>query len=156
MKKKSKAHKKVVTILFYLYIISLTYFLFFSEYLNRGDIAQDYRMNTELFREIKRYLLYWRVLGIRSFMINIPGNIIAFMPFGFLVPYINEKYRRFWTMAILSFFFSQTIEVVQLITKVGCFDVDDIFLNTIGGIIGYICYKIFAGTKNKKRKKKSK
>ena len=33
-------------------------------------------------------------------------------------------------------------ETVQLITKVGCFDVDDLFLNTVGVMLGYLCYYI--------------
>ena len=34
------------------------------------------------------------------------------------------------------------IETAQLVTKVGAFDVDDIFLNTIGGLSGYILMKL--------------
>jgi glycopeptide antibiotics resistance protein len=34
------------------------------------------------------------------------------------------------------------VEVTQLVTRVGSFDVDDLLLNTIGGILGYLIYKI--------------
>ena len=34
------------------------------------------------------------------------------------------------------------VETVQLVSKVGCFDVDDLILNTIGVALGYICYSI--------------
>ena len=37
---------------------------------------------------------------------------------------------------------SLSVECIQLITKTGCFDVDDIFLNTIGGILGYQVYAL--------------
>lgn len=34
------------------------------------------------------------------------------------------------------------MECIQLVTKTGCFDVDDIFLNTIGGMLGYLVYAL--------------
>ena len=40
------------------------------------------------------------------------------------------------------FSLSLLVETVQLIAKVGCFDVDDIFLNTIGGMLGYLVYAL--------------
>ena len=33
------------------------------------------------------------------------------------------------------------MELLQLVFKVGSFDVDDLFLNTIGGLLGYLVYK---------------
>lgn len=38
--------------------------------------------------------------------------------------------------------FSLGIETAQLLTKVGAFDVDDIFLNTVGGFVGYVFMKL--------------
>lgn len=152
LKKDNKGSKKIATVLFYLYIIVLTYFLFFSEYLNRDQLAEEYRINTVFFQEIKRYFVHWRAVGLKSFMINIPGNILAFVPFGFFLPYIKKVYRRFWRVALLTFFFSQTIEVTQLVTKVGSFDVDDILLNTVGGMLGYLAYKVHKKIRNRKRK----
>ena len=37
---------------------------------------------------------------------------------------------------------SSGIETAQLLTKVGAFDVDDIFLNTLGGCLGYIIFRL--------------
>ena len=52
-------------------------------------------------------------------------------------------------MAFLSyypaFFISLTIEVIQLLTKVGCFDVDDMILNTLGAALGYGIYASATG-----------
>ena len=42
-----------------------------------------------------------------------------------------------------------TIELVQLITKVGSCDVDDIILNTLGGVIGYILWYIYTKLRKK-------
>ena len=45
-------------------------------------------------------------------------------------------------MTCMGFMVSLLVETVQLITKVGCFDVDDLFLNTVGVMLGYLCYYI--------------
>lgn len=82
------------------------------------------------------------VVGMESFLLNIVGNIVGFMPCGFFLPVISRRSRRWFNTVLLSFLFSLCIETIQLIFKVGSFDVDDMILNTLGGILGYILYKI--------------
>jgi len=79
---------------------------------------------------------------MESFLLNIVGNIVGFMPCGFFLPVISRRSRRWFNTVLLSFLFSLCIETIQLIFKVGSFDVDDMILNTLGGILGYILYKI--------------
>jgi len=130
-------------LLFYLYIILLSYFLFFSEHYGRDCISPGYRYNLVLFKEIRRFIEYRQQLGLESFVVNIAGNILAFAPFGFLLPMLNKRYRGFFTITFLSLLFSLAVELVQMYFKVGIFDVDDIFLNTAGGMLGYIFCRIF-------------
>ena len=137
-----KLWKNAVRLFFYLYIIVLSYFLFFSESFGRGNFSIEYRYNLELLVEIKRFIKYRQQVGFDVFVINILGNIIAFMPFGFLLPMIHEKYRRFFRVAFYSLFFSLVVEAIQMLSRVGIFDVDDILLNTIGGILGYLLFAI--------------
>jgi len=59
-----------------------------------------------------------------------------------MLPIINNQNRKFWNVALLSLEFSLTVELLQLLFKVGIFDVDDIIMNTIGGMIGYFCFFI--------------
>jgi glycopeptide antibiotics resistance protein len=145
-------------LLFYLYIILLSYFLFFSEHYGRDYILEEYRYNLEFLKEIKRFIRYRELLGLESFVVNILGNVLAFAPFGFMLPLLNKKYRKFFILFFLSILFSLTVEVAQMLLKVGIFDVDDILLNTIGGIIGYlffaICNGIYRGLHHKKQKTK--
>lgn len=136
-----KRRKHILLIIFTLYIVVLLYLLFLSD---ERSVMETYRYNLEPFKEIERFIKYRKVLGLRAFGINIVGNIVAFVPFGILLPAINE-YRRFKGFAytlLLSFLFTLMIETVQLLTKVGRFDIDDIILNTLGGVIGYIIYLI--------------
>ncbi len=64
--------------------------------------------------------------------------MLCFMPFGFILPIITELGKRWYNTFLLSFLMTFTIETIQLVFKVGSFDVDDMFLNTVGGIAGYI------------------
>ena len=58
------------------------------------------------------------------------------------MPVMTDKKRGLIKVVLGSFLFSLIIESCQYIFKVGVFDVDDLLLNTIGGLIGYIIYKI--------------
>ena len=70
---------------------------------------------------------------------NFNGNIVLFMPMGVLVPLVSGKKKWFWTIGA-GFCFSLFIEIVQLITARGCYDPDDVILNTIGTAIGFACF----------------
>lgn len=137
-----KEHKIIINrtawVLFIAYIIVLVYFLFFSERYGRGSSGGGYRCNLVLFKEIRRFVVYRHILGWESFVVNIFGNVFAFAPFGFVLPVISPQNRKFINVALLSLELTLTIEVMQLLLKVGIFDVDDIFLNTLGGMIGYL------------------
>lgn len=128
--------------IFALYIGVLCYFLFFSEMFGRTEMQREYHYNLVLFREIKRFWIYRRQLGIMACVINIIGNVAAFLPYGFFLPILSEKFHHTFKVFLLSFSLSLTVELMQLIFKVGCFDVDDLLLNTIGGVIGYGIYKL--------------
>lgn len=139
-----EVHKKHIIIigrlLFYVYILLLSYFLFFSERYGRDSVTQQF--NLQLFKEIKRFIKHREQIGLEGFVVNIFGNVIAFMPYGFLLPLLNRAYRRFFIIAILSIVFSLVVETAQLLLRVGVFDVDDILLNSLGGVLGYIIFLV--------------
>lgn len=143
MIKNTTKRQKMGWVIFIIYLIFLAYFLFFSDYFGRGGhIREEYAYNLVPFKEIKRFIVYRHVVGLWSFLLNIVGNIAGFMPFGFFLPVISRRSRRFFNTVLLSFLFSLCIETTQLIFKVGSFDVDDMILNALGGMFGYILYKI--------------
>ena len=92
------------------------------------------------FRTIRPYLE--SILNSYAYM-NIFGNIVPFVPMGFLIPIISKKYIN----ALITFFISLIciigIEIFQFITMLGFFDIDDILLNAVGCIIGYGIYAVF-------------
>lgn len=77
---------------------------------------------------------------------NFLGNIVLFLPVGVLLPFVIGKRQWFWTVGV-GFCFSLLIEIVQLVTARGCFDPDDIILNTLGTAIGYGLYRAVAQKK---------
>lgn len=71
---------------------------------------------------------------------NIGGNIIGFVPLGILLPLLFGPLRRFLLCTITVFLLSFSFEITQLIAGIGVFDVDDLILNTAGGILGFMLY----------------
>jgi len=128
-------------ILFVLYIIFVFYFLLISEIYGRTGEMQEYHYNLVLFREIKRFWNYRRQLGIFATATNLLGNVLIFLPFGFFMA-MASKYRSFLSTLVYSFALSLTVEISLLFMKVGCFDVDDLLLNTIGGMLGFITFAV--------------
>ena len=137
--KKNKASLVIGYVLFLAYLGIMAYLLFFSSAYGR-TMEAGYRYNLTPMLEIMRGIDNVDSMGYRYVMINIGGNIVAFMPFGFLVAALSERKQNFFTILIKTLLFSFTIEVIQYFTKTGAFDVDDLILNTLGGVLGYFCY----------------
>ncbi len=155
--KNKKRVRAIGKILFILYVGFIIYFLIFSDWYGRTGELQEYRYNLILFREIKRFWEYRDQVGFFAMFTNLFGNVIIFMPFGFFMP-MASKYRSFLATTFSSFGLSLCVETFQLVTKVGSFDVDDLLLNTIGGVAGYLAFVICAAIRRKhdnktKRKK---
>lgn len=144
MWKRTRRHQKVCWVLFIAYLIVLIYFMFFSDGFGRSGHL-DYAYNLVLFKEIERFYKYRELLGMKAFLLNTVGNVVCFMPFGFILPVISRRGAKWYNTFLLSFLLSFGIEVTQLVFKVGSFDVDDLFLNTMGGIAGYLSCMLFKG-----------
>ena len=154
MWKREKTHQKICWILFFSYLLMLTHFMFFSDGFGRSEYT-EYHYNLTLFKEIRRFYTYRELVGTKAFLINIMGNIVCFMPFGFILPIISRLGEKWFNTLLLSFLLTPSIEPIQLIFRVGSFDVDDMFLNTVGGAAGYVSVtalkwirRAFHGSKN--------
>ena len=127
-------------VLFLIYLAGLCYFLFFAENYGRILGQENYRYNLIPFKEIERFWIYRQELGVHSFF-NLAGNILGFMPAGFFIPMLWEERKGFLFTVSVTFQMSLTVEVLQLLFRVGSFDVDDLILNTLGGMLGYFLLK---------------
>ncbi len=135
-------------VLFILYVGFLIYFLFVAEWYGRTEVSENYRYNLELFKEIRRFITYREQLGTFTVFANLFGNILIFVPYGFFIS-IAGRSRGFFKTFFFSMGLSLCVETVQLFTRVGSFDVDDILLNTIGGVVGYILFAVCNGIRRK-------
>lgn len=121
-------YKELLTLLFVIYVLCLFYIVTFQ------DVSFN-NSNFVLFREMFRY-----DFGSRLFIKNVIGNVILFLPYGFFMTYYL-KLDRFKSIFGLSLLISLTIESTQLMIG-RVFDIDDIVLNVIGGIVGFYIYKL--------------
>ena len=124
-------NQKLGWVLFIAYLALLVYFLIFSVYLGRDASQRDYAYNLELFKEIRRFYVYRKQLGMGAFLLNVFGNVIAFMPCGFFLPIVSRRSRKWYNTVLLGFLLSLSVETLQLVLRVGSFYVDDLLLNTL-------------------------
>lgn len=114
-------------------IISISYIFLLFQLLTKVELNHGSGYNLVPFTEIFRY-----EFGSKLFNYNVFGNIGAFVLFGIIVSaYIKPK--TIVPPVLISLIVSSTVEFVQL--NIGrSFDVDDIILNVLGCIIGYLLY----------------
>lgn len=127
-KEKLVLYRELLSLAFIVYVLCMFYVVTFE------DVSWG-SSNFIPFREMFRY-----EIGSRFFIKNIIGNIIMFMPYGFMVGYyLKLKTPDF--AVILTLIVSVCIETIQLVIG-RVFDIDDIILNLIGGIIGAYIYTV--------------
>lgn len=143
MRKKNKNRKDLISfLLFAVYLALICYQLFFSESLGRTETGV-YRYNIVPFREIIRYISNIKIVGIEWFLVNIVGNIVAFIPFGIFVTFFLRNYKRSeLKTVVIGAIFSLSVETIQFVSRVGIFDLDDIILNSLGVFVGVLVFKI--------------
>ena len=78
-------------------------------------------------------------------------NVLLFIPYGFICPWAFPWLRGFFRNTFAAFVTSFGVETIQLITGRGYFQVDDILTNVLGGIIGYLIYRMISGICHKIR-----
>jgi len=80
-------------------------------------------------------------------------NILLFIPYGFLISWntdtVLKSYQNVLRTLVIGFVTSFWIEITQLLTKRGCFQVDDIWSNALGALLGAIVFVLIFGRKEK-------
>lgn len=142
--------KKYIRVLFILYLLVLLRVIVFKESSGNG-------VNFELFRTIKLYVRQWNHKGMNSDIFgNLIGNVLAFIPLGYMLPRLFKIFENVFVCMAAALLFILGIELFQLFSALGIFDVDDILLNGLGVLIGYLGFalvKILLKRKEKKNEK---
>ena len=74
--------------------------------------------------------------------VNLIGNIIPFMPIGLLAPLVFRSIS--WQKAlVLGVVTGLTFEMMEVVFRVGIFDIDDVILNAFGVMVGYGAFVMF-------------
>ncbi len=92
---------------------------------------------------------------------NVPGgeylvfvyalaNLVIFIPFGILVPKVFHSVNTIWKMALVTFITSVCIEIVQYVLACGYSEVEDVIMNVVGGVIGYLIIRVIQNKKEGK------
>ncbi|UZX30490.1 VanZ family protein [Lactobacillus helsingborgensis] len=85
----------------------------------------------------------WKMYHAQSrldFVYNSFGNVLCFVPFGFLSPFVFAKKQTFGRVLLAGLIFSLFIETMQFLLETGVSDIDDVFFNSCGAAIGYFLY----------------
>lgn len=78
---------------------------------------------------------------VRNAVINLAGNIIAFVPLGLFLPGLWPRLRCFWRFCLWVAAAVAAVELLQLFTLRGSCDVDDLILNAAGAALGFAFLK---------------
>lgn len=125
-------HEKFVFYKEFLGLLFLVYGFMLFELVTNRDLGGS-GVNIIPFKEILRYDYHSEL-----FKYNVIGNLVMFLPFGYFVSYYI-KANKLSHIFILTAIASLTIELVQL--QIGrAFDIDDVILNIVGGICGFLIY----------------
>ncbi|MBP3633658.1 MAG: VanZ family protein [Oscillospiraceae bacterium] len=69
---------------------------------------------------------------------NVLLNIVLFFPIGFLLPPLAKVFKKWYITLPVCLGVSLLLETIQYLLSCGVFDVDDLFTNTLGALIGYL------------------
>ena len=130
-------YKEVFHLIFLIYILCLFQIVTFEDtsvYISGNNFTP--------FKEIMRYKV-----GSRLFFKNVLGNVVLFIPYGIFASLYTKIEKPHHALGLV-FFASATVEITQLLIG-RVFDIDDIILNIIGGIIGFFIYSLTNKVGNK-------
>lgn len=85
----------------------------------------------------------------------IVGNVSIFIPLGILLPLCFDRMKVWWRTILLGFGLSLGIELTQLVFRLGLFEFDDIFNNTLGTLLGYGLFVFFTGLFRRERQERN-
>ncbi|MBQ7921433.1 MAG: VanZ family protein [Clostridia bacterium] len=146
-RKVTKGEKKFPwgKVILFVLLVGYVVVVLYATILRLHSGARD--MNLHLFRGWREA---WNGFTTQLWL-NVLLNVAMFVPLGILLPLLTKNYRRWYLVLAEGFGTSLVIEIIQYITARGLFDVDDLFNNTLGAMIGYgvlmVCLSLFGKEK---------
>jgi glycopeptide antibiotics resistance protein len=136
----TKVGTVIIWVVFVLYLIFLLKLLLFSR-----PPGSERSINLIPFATISDYLFGGSAAVRRFAIVNVFGNIAAFVPLGALLP-ILRRHTVIWTNLLIVVSVSVAVEIIQGVFGLGASDIDDVILNTVGGLIGILFFSLLRMT----------
>ena len=125
--------QSIEAILLSMYIVVLLYFTVVGRYSH-----EEYEYQIHVFYSYRRLFEYFDRHSIEQIIIN----LLMLAPVGFLLSAIIKGKGKYVIVLVLCLFLTAFIESMQLLTKCGSFEIDDIINNMIGAVIGVLIYAL--------------
>lgn len=142
-KKESDGRRKALACVFVLYCAMMLWLLLFRRL---GHTLQVRECNLRLLATVKRFLRVLRRSSdpeqIRFAVANLLGNIGLFVPLGIFLPMLFASMRPLYRFLLCAIPLLIAVELCQYVGTLGVGDVDDVLLNTLGVVIGWLSWKI--------------
>ncbi|HET7629589.1 MAG TPA: VanZ family protein [Bacillales bacterium] len=134
-------------------VLVVVYLLFLMKVILLKNIS-SWRMLSKVFKEVSHngqtysshnFVPFKTIFGYimtesngRILLDNLAGNIALFIPLGVLVGLLTSKTKNLTFVTAVGLGVSLFLELMQLLLRIGSFDVDDLILNTIGALLGAV------------------
>lgn len=157
--------RKFWELIFVVYIVVLIKLIIFKypwqslmEIINnweKGVILEGIlRANFTLGKSIRMYIRYFNKFPFWNGFANLIGNVLVFVPYGVILPKAYPGCGKWWRAVYCSVGLVMSIELFQLFSGFGIFDIDDILLNVSGAMLGYGLFVILREIKIRSRIRK--
>ena len=137
----NKSIRKLMWVLFLLYLIMLLLILFgdniFVRDANRHPLVNH--INLEPFFEIRRYIDAFsnHSIHLQYVIANLWGNIVLFMPFTVFLAVMFKPFSRWYVTLPFMALVICSVEILQYMTRRGSCDIDDFILNFLGSVVAF-------------------
>lgn len=149
-----KESKIIITIFYFIFVATVSFFPFsinYSPTMGAAFIPSNinYLPFSAFIYNIENLLLPFPSFPVRllTFLEFFPGNILLFIPIGFMLPQLSKKFDNFTASILLFFIIAASKELIQFFeSSYGAVfnrsaNTDDLILNLIGGICGFFIFK---------------
>ena len=144
-----KGAKKWIWLAFVIYCAAMAWLLLgqrLGSPLTEETLAGASRLNLEPLYMIRHFLRLIALSDapalIRAAAVNLAGNVALFVPLGAFLPLLWRPMRKLWLFLPAFVAVIAAVEGAQYVTALGVCDVDDLILNTIGGLIGWAVFML--------------
>lgn len=161
-----KIIKKILLLIILCFYLAILTKLILFKYIPLSEIVHHFNFSNQPYFWRSNNFVPFKTINFYLFLAdinfdirvkNLAGNVIGFIPFGFILPMLAKRFQKLGIVVLATFCLSLTYEILQLVFEFGSFDVDDLILNTVGGFLGYIPFKILqlmTGPQKKPRRKR--